>query len=313
MSDRMKALILFSIGMVVFIIICAANLNIFNYLLKSDIFKLDGPVEILMIGDSHIKSSLDPSLIDHSRNLANSTENYFCTYYKLRYILKANPGVKKVIIGFSYQNITKYQESFLFSDEAASSALRKYFLFFDSEGISRIKALSGDFLANYLKYKMGVPFSVYYDKDLYAFAFDGARRAGLYILGGFYSSRKSNLAIKLIEQKIEKYFYDRSGRYCGRSELLRVYLNKIIDLCREKDIEVYLFNAPLYIKFRELIPQQALKDFEDVKSAILQKYPDVVYIDYTGLDLADNQYGDGDHLNYYGASVVSREVNSILN
>jgi hypothetical protein len=81
------------------------------------------------------------------------------------------------------------------------------------------------------------------------------------------------------------------------------YLLKIADLCAEKDVRLILFNSPTYNvqKYGNL---QALDDFYNTYLAGTE------YFDFSNFALPDYGYGDIGHLNFRGAEIFSKYLES---
>lgn len=87
------------------------------------------------------------------------------------------------------------------------------------------------------------------------------------------------------------------------------YLNKMIDLCKEKNIELLLIEVPSADSWSQ--------DLSD-KTAEFAKEHDLEFIDLNleldeiGLDWKTDTVDEGDHLNVYGAEKVSKYLGNIL-
>lgn len=296
------------IGVLLIVAISVGMKCLYARLTCEAVFRLDESVRTIVVGDSHPKTAINPDILADTVNTADSLENYFCSFYKLRRLLDANPNLQNVILGFSYHNISKHHEKILFDDESTQKLLATYFLLFDREAICRIRSLSKPFLINYLKYHVGVPIEIYKDDDLLKNLFGPVQFARYPFAGGFYLSTNSNLSPDFIRKKIDVYFYDGGADYVGTSKMMIEYLEKIIALCAERNVRLYLFNGPLHPTFRELIPAESLNDLNALKDRLLAEHPHVTYLDMVDFPLEDSQYGDGDHVNRLGSDAVSRDV-----
>lgn len=281
-------------------------------LTSKDVFRLDASVRTVVLGDSHPKTSIDPAILNDTVNSADSLENYFLSYYKLRRLLDANPNLQNIILGFSYHNISMHHEKILFDHESTQKLLARYFLLLDGEAIGRIRSFSRPFLMNYVKYRVGFPIEIYNDKDLLKNLFGSVEFSRYPFAGGFYLSTRSNLSLDFIREKIDLYFYDGGIEYMGTSQMMIEYLEKIIALCAEKKVRLFLYNAPLHPEFRKLIPAESIEDFSSLKDRLVAEHSHVTYLDLVDFPLEDFQYGDGDHVNSLGSDAVSREVKMLI-
>lgn len=289
------------------------NVRLFKSALRDKIFEFGPAVDTLVLGDSHPMSSLNPAILKGSVNLSLSEENYFFTYYKLKHFLNKNPQIRNLVLGFSYHNISKiYEEAPLFSEDRMKESLDTYYILLDREGKITINSIKTPYIENYIKYDLGLPFR-YYKNDLYLKALFARKldKNDFVFFGNYYNSLRTNLLEAEIEKKVNKYFF-HEGKYGGTSALMIEYLTKIIDVCRNKGIKVYLYNAPLHPWYKKRIPLSSLKDFNALVSRLVKDSENVVYLDYVDLHLDASCFGDGDHVNFHGAKIVSVEVERIL-
>jgi len=299
------------------LMICLLSFTISYYLrslycIKSNdnIFKLDDGIRTLIIGDSHTMAALDPDIINKSKNISLDSENYFFTYYKLRYYLFNNSQIKNVILGFSTHNVSKMSsEMFFYHGPTEKQELDRYYRILDLEGKFRIMSFRKYFIISVLKYDFGIPLEIYKDDFFLKKVFQKNMNKSDYdFIGGYYRSEKSNVNLEDIKKKIKEYYYNDHMIYQGESQLNIEYLNKIIELCAKKGIEVYLYNTPVYWIYKKMIPAENVHDFERVKEEIMKKYRNIVYIDHTDYIHDKDYFGDQDHVNSFGAKIVSRII-----
>jgi hypothetical protein len=278
------------------------------------IFKLDNDIKILIIGDSHQMSALDPNVIKNSKNIALDSENYFFTYYKLKYYLSHNPNIKNVILGFSTHNVSKMSsEMFIYHEPTEKQVLERYYRILDFEGKSRIMSFRKYFIISVLKYDLGIPLEIYKDDLLMKILLHrNVDETDYKFIGGFYKSEQSNVNMKDIQNKIKEYYYNEQMIYPGISDLEIEYLNKIVEICSKKGIKVYLYSSPVFPLYKNLIPKENLIDFERVKNDVIKNHENTVYIDHTDYILEQTYFGDQDHLNSFGAKVVSKYIYDII-
>jgi len=75
------------------------------------IFKLPNKINYLILGHSHPECNFNDSLIDNTKNLAQSGELYFYTYLKTRKILADNKQVKAIFLEFTNNEIINNMEN----------------------------------------------------------------------------------------------------------------------------------------------------------------------------------------------------------
>jgi hypothetical protein len=307
MQRLFKKIILFVI--LIFIIISPfvwVNKAVINRPLnKWKTLSFSSNIDTLILGDSHAESSLDPNLIPGSINAAHSGENLFYTFFKLKYLVERNPGVlHKVILGFSYHNITKkYQEESIVGGVRTSFAIGEYYHFIDSEGKKRLSD-SDSFMFYRFKYDFGIPLMLYEDlttrKSLFS---ESAKPRGF---GGFRVADESKLDENQIFRRVNSFYLDNNSNYTGDSEIMIDSLEKIAVLCDENKIRLYLYNAPLNSAYRRLVPLAAYESYDKVLKSLKSRYPTITIIDMSQELIEDKFFKDGDHLNKNGSKIASR-------
>ena len=83
-----------------------------------DNITLSKNVTTIICGDSHTKSAVNDSLLQHSINISQTSEHFLYTYNVLAFTLKNNPQIKKVILGVSYHSFSEIYDSYVFDKNA---------------------------------------------------------------------------------------------------------------------------------------------------------------------------------------------------
>ena len=315
MNRKTIIFLLYCLFIGIFISFCFINKKLNNIKTLESAFKINKDINTLIVGDSHPMTSLDPEIIEHSKNVSFDSENYFFTYYKLKYLLLFNSHIKVVILGFTPENISKINvEMFLLHEPKEKQLLDRYYKILDDEGKNKIKSFRKYFILYFLKNDLGIPIGIYENDVLIKTLLNMQIEESDYnMIGGFYNSDNSNVNIQDIRQKIKEYFYNDNGIYPGKSVFNIEYLYKIMDLCSRKGIKVYLYRSNVFPMYKQLIPKESINDYEQVKQDILQKFTNAKYIHFSNLNNIDKIYfGDGDHLNRLGAKVVSNLMNDVI-
>jgi len=308
----LKVVVFIIVGGLLLFPICYLSRVAYLNSLNDKIFSLPKETTTLIVGDSHPQVSVNPKLISGSRNIASSAENYFYTYYKLKHFLNKNPQITTVILGFSWHNFPQnYQESFLFSE--SRSNIENYYLLLDEEGKSIVKNLRSSYLVPWLRYSFGVPMKLYLDKILSSRLLGNALTPeSIDFFGGYKMTTKSVIDKKMTNEKLKVYFSDDHGSYSQSSPIMMEYLNKILKLCSGLNVKVVLLNTPVHVDYRSGVPNQSESSFEVARSNIIKKYSNVLYVDYSDYRLPTNCFYDGDHINTYGAEIVTKAIKVVL-
>ena len=94
------------------------------------------------------------------------------------------------------------------------------------------------------------------------------------------------------------------------SDMAYSYLESIVKLTREHDIELVLIKAPNLYPFWFDEWEEQIVDFADENNLIYINF--LEYIDDIGLDFSEHTFNAGLHLNVYGAEMLSRYFGQIL-
>lgn len=267
-------------------------------------------VDTIILGDSHTETALDPDVIPNSINISLSSEHYFYTYYKIRYLLNACHNIEHVIVGFSYHNLGKRDDIYLFADSPGSRVdimYERYFLIVGHNGIKKLMSFSKVYWAKLLKYKFGMSFQ--WDPVFLAKALlEELTYTDYAFIGRFYKSKKSHVNSEIISKTIQKHYYVADSKPQNFSETAISYFKRIVKLCTTRGIQLVIINTPLHPDYKNQIPENFLLKYTQVLSQLLKTFPEVQYLDYSELKMPISYYGDADHVNYYGAEIVSAKI-----
>lgn len=300
-----KIFLFIIIGLLVLSPICILSKQSYLQSLKAPVFRFNKEVTILIAGDSHTQSAINPDYISHSVNIAESAENYFYTYYKLRHFLDNNPQVTTVILAFSWHNFSAdYQESFMFSD--ISSTIDLYFPLLDQAGRDVIKSWNSSYLVPWARHTLGMPLQVYRERLLQRKILGlPLNRENFDFFGGYRSSKTSNVSQENISKKLKRYYNVTSSSGSNSSTYMTDYFGKILELCAKRHIKVVLFNSPVHKMYRDGVPKSSVTYFNALKSKLLLQYENVEYVDCSDFTLPTDHFYDGDHVNSKGTKVVT--------
>jgi len=261
---------------------------------ESKQYQFEENIEFLFLGDSHIANAVIDSLIPNSFNLSKRSEPYYYTYHKLKFVTSKS-RIKKILLGYSYHNVSSYYDEFI---NGNLSAVMPHKLFFCLDLKEQLRVLHWNrkklllvlkkiFLSSYHQF-----YNLEKEKNDYWF-YDGYNNP-------FVEEKVDTINI---QNRILFQFY-KEKKVAGFADLNIVYLNKIIDLCQEKNIEIYFIITPLHPLYVKKIPnifKSKLNEF------IVKK--DINLIDLEGLNLSDSCYvPDGDHVTIKGAEITTRAL-----
>jgi hypothetical protein len=252
-------------------------------------YKTDTGVQSLFMGDSHVECAINPALLPDAVNLSQSSEALLFSYFKIKYILQNNPAVKRIYLGFSYHNISTYADEFTYGKYAYDVASR-YFFILPLEQKEEIIKHNLKQLPKFLgKLLINGSTTLIEKEENYSF------------LGSYKNEYKNVIASKQsMDYRISLQFYE-NGKQRGFSADNIVYLNKIILLCKEKNIELVLLKTPLHNYYKSKVPLTFIENYDSLIS--LNK---VKVIDFGNLVLNDSCFlPNGDHVSPKGALLTT--------
>lgn len=247
----------------------------------------------LIAGDSHVRQTFDDKKMNFSRNISQNSESYYFTYYKLERILKTDSQIKTVFLGLSYHNLSGYIDDFIFGKFSGSVSKNYFFILPLQEKLNLFSANKHDRL-NFIKSILftGLKNLVSKEKSF---------------IGGYSNIfLKSKANLKSIEKRIHSQYFRNNREIFKPSEINLLYLNRIIDLCKEHKVELVFLNPPLEKSYKDKIPLFYINYFN---SLIRNKNFNVIEFDHLNLD-EKCFIPDGDHVSQAGSEICTKELES---
>lgn len=250
--------------------------------------------KFVFIGDSHIQNGINDELINSGINFSQNGESYYFSYQKLKRIIALNKMVKTVFLGFSYHSLSSYYDDYVFGKYNNEISSRYFFILPASEKVKFIECNLGDemlFLKNI--FEKGIV-NVIRQKDKYSFLG--------YYQNGFHNvqSRKTSM-----DKRIHLQFFNET-KIADFSNVNINYLNKIIVLCKQNNIDLIVLNTPLDPYYKSKIPQKFLDKYNQIIET--QK---LRVIDFHNLKFRKNDFiKDGDHVSVEGSLLISKFLNN---
>lgn len=253
--------------------------------------KIKGNISDIYIGDSHIKHAINDSIIPNSLNIAESSESFYFSYFKLKILLDNNPSIKKVHLGLSYHNLSNYYDRFISGDYSLATA-PKYFYSLPIKEQFRMIFWNKKNLISFTKsiIKHGIK---KIKNDKYSL-FDRG-----------FSNRFNGTKVdqSSMNKRLLFQFY-KNDNLNSFSECNIKYLKKIIILCKSKSVELHVLNTPLHPYYNSKIPKEYTKKLNEII-----RENQLHYIDLSNLKLKDECYiPDGDHVTKLGAEITSIKI-----
>ncbi|MEA4985563.1 hypothetical protein SDC9_50041 [bioreactor metagenome] len=264
-------------AIVIFLLLVLTVINsvIINY---SNILVLDKSDNILILGDSQSKYAINDKLLNNVCNFSDNADSYFYSYLKLKKIKNKNPQIDTLLLSFSEHNIASYiEDRWLFNDTHLKSRLMFYYPLLDFyDVLFLLKEKPKSFVLNSF---MQILSPLYYYQK------------GNNVFGGYANLNRNNFNVE--KQKFQNKSGSDNELVFAESFYEKLYLDKIKEYCDINDITLIFISTPIHKVKRN--SQNILQRY------CKEKYQDVTFLDYSGLDMQDNYFADLVHLNPKGS------------
>lgn len=275
------------------VIITLLGLVYLNYSIEKK-HTVKSNISTVFIGDSHIQLAINDSVIPKSKNIANSSESFYFSYYKLKLLLENNNSIKRVYLGVSFHSLSNYYDKFINGDYS-SSISPKYFFKLTPIEQARLIYWNKKNFCSFMREVIKSGILQIYNKN-YA-----------HLNEGYSNQFRETLAVDSSMDKRLLFQYYDNNKLNSFSEINIHYLNKIIALCKKTDVHLIIINTPLHSYYYKKIP----KEYKEKLTEII-KINQLDYVDLSNLELSDNCFiPDGDHLSSLGAEKISVKIKEI--
>ena len=270
-----------------------------NYLINKTIISntsnaFNDKISILIAGDSHPMTAINPDVICQSRNIAQTGEPYFMTYFKLKRILEDNPTISKVVLGYSFHNISAFNDLKFKDSFWATQMLDRTYALIPYERFKEIPLNTERYFQTVIRRMLVAPRTDHTKKYV-----------------GSFEKKEGMLAQAGLQETIDKHYFNED-KALNISDISVSYLDSIVGLTGKHQIKLYLTGTPLHAAYREQIPEKFIKKYRELTTQYLA-FEHVSFIDYSQLNMDGNLYQDYDHLNYKGSLVFSPLINQKIN
>ncbi len=250
--------------------------------------RLEPGTESVIVGDSHPAWAINDTAIPGLRNISLNAEGYKYTYAKLQHLLRTDPGVKRIYLGFSYHNLSSYFDEYVTGPT---------FRFFASRYLAVLAP--ADLLELAWNSPRHVPDLL---TGLIREGFPPGVRGTCQLYGRFSEEPMTGeFDFSTMERRIaEQYYLD--GKVRGESAQNVRYLEKIVELARSHGVQLVLLDTPLHTEYEKRVPAE----FRERYTRFIEKHGLEVF-DFRDLSLSASDFlPDGDHTNFRGAALASR-------
>lgn len=252
---------------------------------RNIIFRLPDKENIVLLGNSHIETGVNDSILANSFNFARSAENLEQVYCKIKLLKRYNSQIDTVIIG--YDNMIMRQDL----RKPMQGIFSPYF--YDTYNISDIYKIilngSFDYISSHFYYplhceKIGQGIPAFYDSK--------TNVSYLSNLGRYEYLVRDKLREDINLQKKNKHYIKHDI-----DKLSEYFMGEIIKYCNNNGITILFLCTPQHKKY----------EFDKIsyKEYYSKNYKDIKFYDLREMYLPDSCFGDLHHLNYKGAKVFS--------
>ncbi len=276
-----------------FCIVVVVALVLGIYLLESGVVTFDLPSNktILVVGNSFTECSINDNILTNVSNMSQSGEGYFYSYLKVKQILKRNPQIDTLVIGYSYECLSKSREAWFGSTNFIRSKVPSYFFLFDSDDLWSM------FTTNPYDLLYSVPRSIHI--GLVATIKYALSNQSMSSWGGYLFIEEEEL-----EQARALYIADKKNDPVEFSPIQKKYLVKIFNLASSYDVKVILLATPIHP-----ILESGLAKYKDhYYSFAEQQLHGAVLINHSSFDIPESGYYDLEHINHKGATLYSEYI-----
>lgn len=250
-----------------------------NYFSKAD------KKHTLVIGHSHAECSFNDSILPGVWNMGSSAESYFYTYLKCKTILEDNPGIKHVLIECSNNQVSSRMDAWTWEDGFMQTKVASYGAFMSPGDLAIIASKNpvGLIEAEGYALRRNLQFVLKGHTDY-------PEQANW---GGFTSLRKASVD-SILAAGIPPW----NTAELNFSTLSIDRLKRIVTLCHEQKIKIYLVRSPVH----DAYPAGNEKEYQQL---IEQEFASIPYLDFKQFPLNNDEFADLEHLNYKGARKFS--------
>ncbi len=260
-------------------------------------FKLAKSPKQIILGHSHPECAFNDSLIRDTKNLSQSGESYFFTYFKTKKLLEQNPSIQTVFLEFTNNQVRESMNRWIWEDSYMNHRYPKYapFMQLEDKYLLAKNNFSGFINTNSLALKNNLGRIA---KSKYSYT------SGI---GSYLPLDKHNAdSLVLVMQSKPRKTDSDSLAVNPISESNIKYLQKIISLCQNHGKRVILIRSPQHPLYGGFNNE---KTYQEIRNSL---FPDLEYLDFSQFPLTNSQYADLEHLNYKGAKKFSDWFQQLL-
>ena len=268
--------------------------TVYRVIDQGNYFKIDKKYKNVFLGHSHTECAFTDTIIKNTINLSNGGECYFYTYLKLKKILQNNDHLERVFISFSNNQIGIGNDTYdIWNDKYINKWFTKYGAYMEQKDLAVLAKNNPLCFLKAQSYtiKEYLTFLLKSDKDIIT-----SQSWGRY---NYLKKNKIDSILKTIKE--EK--YPTSFIY---SNISIDYLLKMIRLCKDKGVNIYLVRSPVHEKWQDF------KNEYFFRKILKEQFSTVNFLDFKNFPLDNSCFADEHHINFKGSTKFSIFFNSLL-
>ena len=259
--------------------------------------------KVLIFGDSVAKAAISPTLISNSMyNLAMAGGTPIEQYYIMEDYLKKHEAPQTIVMMY-----------FMGGYSTLDTFFWKRTVYFDTLSYKQFNEIIDTGLfpnsisaqIQFFQYKTAMPHKYY-----------AAVKNGLFQRRKEINERVYNDTLQTKGQHyfgLELQFAPNNVSINNQEnfkplDIIDYYLNKCIELCIEKDIQVIIEQHPINISTYNNMKPKFMEDYIDYMSSLQKKYPAII-VNREWVIKPDDWFGDFSHLNPNGTNNYTHELN----
>ena len=291
-----KTLLMFSL----IAIVVGVYVLIYKYQISK--IKINKNIHILVCGDSHTQSAINDKVLNRSINVSQSSEPYLASYNVIRTLTNNNPQIKTIVLGYSFHSLSNFYDDVVYKEKYKVDFYARYLPILDFESIKKISNHNFRGLIKSFPKSLNTWITLKNLPNINEIDYKN-----FIFFGNYYLSKTSDFNEKTIKSSIQRHYFELN-RLANFSIIQEKYLEKIVKLCAKKNVKLYLINTPISNDYLKKIPKKFIIKYYNTIQEIGDK---AILIDFHDLKLKNYCYGDGDHINAYGAKILSLKLDSI--
>ena len=253
-------------------------------------FVLEDNPKYIVIGHSHPECAFNDSLIDNFKNLGESVEAYFYTYFKVKKVLEQNPYIETVFIDYSTNQLVEEANLRIWNEKYI---INRYVKLSPFMTIPEKKILAKNNFTSF--FKSGAYIAQNRITEIATNNYNYTEKVGGY----------RNLSVSKIDSLLKTDYKSLENKYETSKVNIR-YLEKTIELCQNYNKEVVLIRCPVHRVYSLNENDSLLHHIQD------SLFKEIPFFDFSNFPLLDNEFADFGHLNYKGAKKFSVWFNTFI-